>query len=123
MVGELDDPETYRKLRAENAAMLVTTRSDVVNTSVVSTVRGVSGNVPVIATARNSASVDILQLAGSSHVLRLDEMMGQYLARRTIGGDAMAHIIGKFDKLLIAEANVAGTPLVGKSLKESRLRE
>lgn len=123
VVGELDDPETYRKIRVESAAMVVTTRSDVVNTNVVATVRGVSETVPVIATARDPASIDILKLAGSTHVLRLDEMMGQSLARRTIGGDAMTHIMGEFGSLLVAEANVAGTPLIGKTLKESRLRE
>lgn len=123
VVGELDDPETYRKIRVEEAAMVVTTRSDVVNTNVVATVRGISETVPIIATARDPASIDILELAGSTHVLRLDEMMGQSLARRTTGGDAMTHVIGQFDSLLVAEANVAGTPLIGKSLKESRLRE
>ncbi len=123
VVGELDDPETYQKIRVETAAMVVTTRSDAVNTNVVSTVRGISETVPAIATARDPASIDILKLAGSTHVLRLDEMMGQSLARRTTGGDAMAHMIGRFDSLLIAEANVAGTPLIGKTVKESRLRE
>jgi len=123
VVGELDDPETYRKVRIESAAMVVTTRSDIVNTNVVATVRGISETVPIIATATDPASIDILELAGSNHVLRLDEMMGQFLARRTTGGDAMAHKIGQFDSLLIAEANVAGTPLIGKTLKESKLRE
>jgi Trk K+ transport system NAD-binding subunit len=123
VVGELDDPETYRKVRIESAAMVVTTRSDIVNTNVVATVRGISETVHIIATATDPASIDILELAGSTHVLRLDEMMGQFLARRTTGGDAMAHKIGQFDSLLIAEANVAGTPLIGKTLKESKLRE
>lgn len=122
VVGELDDPETYRKIRVESASMVVTTRTDVVNTNVVATVRGVSETVPIIATARDPASIDILMLAGSTHVLRLDESMGQSLARRTTGGDAMTHTIGEFDSLLIAEANVAGTPLIGKTLRESRLR-
>lgn len=123
VVGELDDPETYRKVRADTAAMVVTTRSDVVNSNIVSTVRGVSETVPIVATARDLASVDILKLAGSTYVLRLGEMMGQSLARRTTGGDAMAHEIGQFGSLLIAEANVSGTPLIGKTLRESRLRE
>ncbi|MEL6823202.1 MAG: NAD-binding protein, partial [Calditrichota bacterium] len=123
VVGELDDPETYRKLRIEQAAMLVSTCNDMVNTNVASTARGVSDEVPIIASARDEASVDILKLAGSTHVLRLDEMMGLSLARRTIGSDAMAHVIGQIEGLLIAEANVAGTPLVGKTLLQSNLRE
>ena len=121
--GELDDPETYRKIRVETAAMVVTTNSDVVSTNIVSTVRGITQTVPVVTTARDPASIDILKLAGSTQVLQLDEMMGKSLSHRTTGGDAMTHIIGQFDSLLIAEANVAGTPLIGKTIKESRLRE
>ena len=64
-----------------------------------------------------------MELAGSTHVLQLEEMMGQTLARRTIGGDAITHVIGQFDQLLIAEATAIGTPLVGQTLQESRLRE
>ena len=123
VLGELDDPETYRKIRVEAATMVITTRSDIVNTNVVATIRGITETVPIIATVTDPASIDILQLAGGTHVLRLDEMMGQSLARRTTGGNAMTHTIGQFDSLLIAEANVAGTPLIGKTLKESRLRE
>ncbi len=123
MVGELDLPDTYRRLRIENAAMVVTTASDVANTNVVFTVRELNTSVPIFATARDASSVDILKLAGATYVARLAEDLGQSLARRTIGGDAVAHVIGRFDELLIAEATTAGTPLVGKTLAESRLRE
>lgn len=123
VVGELDDPETYRKIQVDKAAIVVTTGNDAVNTNVVSTVRGISEKVPIISTARDPASIDILKLAGSNRVLRLDEMMGQALARRTTGPDTMTHLIGQFDSLLIAEANVHGTPLIGKTISECRLRE
>ncbi len=123
VLGELDDPKTYRKIRVAAAALVVTTRSDVANTNVASTVRGITESVPIVSTARDEASVDILQLAGSTHVLRLDETMGQSLARRTIGADARSHLVGRFDSLLIAEGGVSGTPIVGKTLAESRVRE
>jgi len=123
LVGELDDPETYIKIRVKSAAMVVTTSSDEVNTNIIATVRSISETVPIISTARNPASVDILKLAGSSHVLRLPEMMAQYFARRVSGGDALTNIIGQFDSLLIAEANIAGTPLINRKLKDSGLRE
>jgi voltage-gated potassium channel len=55
--------------------------------------------------------------------MHLTEMLGKALARRTIGGDARANVIGRFDQLVIAEAPVNGTPLVGRSIGESRLRE
>jgi Trk K+ transport system NAD-binding subunit len=67
--------------------------------------------------------VDILELAGCTHVVQLAEEMGQALARRTIGADAMTHTIGEFGPLAIAEATAARTPLVGKTLAETRLRQ
>ncbi|UCG15663.1 MAG: potassium channel protein [Phycisphaerales bacterium] len=123
VVGHLDDPGTYLRTRADRAALVATTASDTINTSVVVTVREVAPRVPIIATVTDPAAVDILELAGASHVLQLDVMMGRSLARRAIGGDAMTHVIGRVEQLLIAEANAARTPLVGKTLRENRLRD
>ncbi|MEZ5298830.1 MAG: NAD-binding protein [Ilumatobacteraceae bacterium] len=39
MVGELDDPDTYRKARIDEAAMVVATRNDPTNTNIAFTVR------------------------------------------------------------------------------------
>ena len=121
--GESDRPETYRLVRAERAALVAATGNDMANTNVAFTVREMSQAVPIVTTANSKDSVDILQLAGSSHVIQLGEMMGQALSRRIIGVDARAHVIGEFGNLLIAEATAAGTPLVGKTLAESALRE
>jgi Trk K+ transport system NAD-binding subunit len=121
-VGALDDPETYRKLRIEQAAMLVTTRSDVINANVTFTAREIAPNVPIVASAGSSASRDVLELAGATLVLRLEEMMGNTLARRISIRDSDAHIIGHLDGLFIAEAAAAGTALVGCQLKDSNIR-
>jgi Trk K+ transport system NAD-binding subunit len=123
VVGDLDDPETWARMRVEAAALVASTASDATNTNVAFTVRGLVKDLPIITSASDEASVDILKLAGSSFVLRLEEMIGQSFARRTLGGDAMSHVIGTFDELLIAEATTHRTPLVGKTLRESRLRE
>lgn len=123
VVGELDDPVTYRLLRTDKAALVATIGTDVINTNVAFTVREVSETVPIVATAANAASVDILELAGCTRVLELAEMMGQSLARRVIGRDAKTHVIGQFDDLLIAEASAARTPLVGRTLRDIRLRD
>ena len=123
IVGELDDPDAWRRARVDTAALVVSTATDVTNTSVAFTVRGVAQNVPIVTSAIDKASIDILELAGSNHVLRLDEMLGRSIARRVIGGDAMTHVIGRFDELLIAEATAHRTPIVGMSLGEARLRE
>ncbi len=121
MVGEIDDPETYRKVGVDRAALVVTTHSDTVNTNVAFTVREISATTPIVATALETPSLDILELAGCNRVLQLAEMLGQSLAWRIIGRDAKTHVIGQFDDLLIAEAAAANTPLVGRTLQEIRL--
>ena len=123
-VGDSDDPEAYRNVRVEQSAMVVATGKDEANAHIAFTVRELVDNkVRVVTLAKSEASIDILELAGSKNVIRLGEMMGQFLSRRTIGSDAMAHVIGHFDELLIAEAMVMGTPLVGKTLAECNFRE
>jgi len=121
MVGELDDPGTWTRARVDCAALVISTASDVTNTAVSFTIRGVAKDVPIVTSAGDEASVDVLELAGSTVVLRLEEMIGQSFARRTVGGDAVSHVIGRFDDLLIAEATAHRTPLVGKTLQEIAL--
>jgi Trk K+ transport system NAD-binding subunit len=123
-VGDLDDPEVYNNVQVENCGMVVATGKDEANANIAFTVRELVDNrVRVVTLAKSEASVDILELSGSRNVIRLGEMMGQFLARRIIGSDALAHVIGHFGELLIAEAMVAGTPIVGKTLAECNFRE
>lgn len=123
VVGDRDKIETYQAMRAERAALIVATGDDYENTNISFTAREVAETVPLVSIVRSADSVDILELAGSSHVLHVPEMLGRALARRTLGGDGRAGIIGRFGDLLIAEAPVTGTPLMGKRLADSRLRE
>lgn len=123
VLGSPEDIETYRRVGVERAAMVVANVDDHVNTNIAFTVRELDDQVPIVSFAREAASVDVLQLAGSTHVLELPDMLGRSLARRTLAGDHRASIIGQFDQLIIAEAPVAGTPLIGKSLGEGWLRE
>ncbi len=123
VIGDRDKVETYQALRAGHAALLVATGDDYVNTNTVFTAREVAPEVPLVSIVRSADSVDILELAGSSHVLHVPEMLGRALARRTLGGDGRASVIGQFGELMIAEAPVTGTPLMGKRLSDSRLRE
>jgi voltage-gated potassium channel len=123
MVGDRDDIETYQRVRADRAALLVANADDFLNANIAFTVREISQRLPVVAVARAPESIDILELAGSTQVIHLPEMLGRSLARRTMGGDVRANVIGRFGDLTIAEAPITGTPLVGKRLKESRLRE
>lgn len=118
VVGDLDNPETYIKMQINQTALVATTATDTVNTHIAFTVRDLNANIPIIATAEDPDSVDILELAGCSRVLQLENMLGLSLARRTQGGDAVAHVIGQYEQLVIAETMVANTPLVGKTLAE-----
>jgi voltage-gated potassium channel len=121
--GDLDNPETYRNIQAQNALLVASTGSDQVNSNVAFTVREISTSVPIITTANAEASVDILELAGSNQVLRLGEMMGQALARRVLGNDNLAHVIGQFGSLLVAEAIIGENELSGKTLAQSNFRD
>jgi voltage-gated potassium channel len=123
MVGALDDPDTYRAARVDQAALVAATRADTTNTNTAFTVREIDAEVPIVATANSAASVDVLELAGCNGVLKLGEMLGRAMAVRVLGSDARSHAIGEFGSLIIAEASAAGTSLVGGTLRDANLRE
>lgn len=122
-LGEIDNPDTYRRLRVDRAALVVANNRDEINTNVAFTVRELSERVPVVATADSPHSVDILEMAGSTKVLQVYDILGRSLAAWTVGGECRANVISRFGDLIIAEFPAMGTPLVGKTLAESRLRE
>jgi Trk K+ transport system NAD-binding subunit len=123
VVGDLSDPETYRRLRVETAALVLASIDDMVNTNIAFTVREISSKVPIAANADLDDSVDILQLAGSTYVLQFMKLLGESLSRRVIRTSTRSNVIGNIDELLIAEAPAMRTSLVGKTLQQSRLRE
>lgn len=122
MVGQLDEPETYRNARADAAAMLVATRTDQTNTNIAFTMREVTGGGVVAATANSPDAVDVLELAGVDHVMQLGELLGRAFARRILAPTAQSSVISTFEDLVIAETSAGGTPLVGQSLRDLDLR-
>ncbi len=123
MVGELDDPLTYRNARVGQAAMVVAIQNDQTNTNIAFTVREIAPHVEIVASANSPASVDILEIAGADHVVQLGEVLGAAMAARTLGLGGQSHVIGSFAGLQIAEAGAIGTDLVDRTLAESKLRE
>jgi Trk K+ transport system NAD-binding subunit len=121
--GELDDPQTYKHLQVKNAAMVVSIGTDMVNSNISNTVRELDEEVTIVTTADSADSVDLLKMAGADHVIQLGQMMGKSLSRRTISQDSRVHVVGRFEELVIAEATADGTPLVGKTIAQSKLRE
>jgi Trk K+ transport system NAD-binding subunit len=123
VVGELDDPETYRRLNIENAAMVVVLNDDIASTNIIYTIREISGQATTVTNADLTDSLDILKLAGSTHVFQFTRMLGRALSRRVLGVKMQSNIVGRFDELLIAEVPAMRTWLQGKTMAESRLRE
>ncbi len=122
MVGSIDDPATHRAARVASAALVTATWPDTTNANIIFTVREISPDVPVVATATKSASVDILELAGANDVLQLGSLLGSSMSDRTLLPDGRSHVIGQFAGVLIAEARVAGTRLAGMRLADASLR-
>jgi voltage-gated potassium channel len=121
-VGAVDDPQTYRNIRAERADMLFTARSDTANTNAAFTMREVTDQGTIVATANSADAVDILELAGCDRGLQLGDLLGRALAHRILAPTARSSVISSFADLLIAEASAGGTSLVGCSLADLDLR-
>lgn len=122
-LGEYDDPQTWKNMRIDKAAMVVSMESDMQNSAIAFNIRELNKDVPIITTANSADSIDILKLAGSTNVLQMGKILGSSLARRTMGGSARVHVIAHFENIVIGEAPVVDTPLVGQKLGDSSLRE
>ena len=123
MYGQPDDPNTYIRLRVSDASLVVVLNDDMVSTNIIYTIREISTTVPTVSNADAEDSLDILHLAGSTHVFQFTRLLGQALARRVLGVSMKVNVIGSFGELRIAEAPVMRTPLQDVTLAESRLRE
>ena len=118
VVGAVDDPVTYRRLRAEAAAMLFTAGGDTLNTNVAFTLREVAPSTPIVATASSGDAAEILELAGCDQALRLGQLLGGELAHRIMTPGPRGHVVATFGDVVLAEISAAGTCLVGQRLTE-----
>jgi Trk K+ transport system NAD-binding subunit len=123
VIGELDQPETYRKMRVEKAALVFVNNDDMINTNIIATIREVSESVPIITIADEFDSIDILELAGATHVFQFTRMLGVTMAHHSLGMSTESNIVGTLGGVLIAEAYAANTPYEGRELIKSGLRE
>ncbi|MEM0963886.1 MAG: NAD-binding protein, partial [Bacteroidota bacterium] len=123
VAGRVDARATYERLRLDRARMVLANREDTVNTNIVLTVREVAPAEPVVALANHHNAVDVLELSGATRVLPLKQWLGEQLASRVNALCAHTHPIGHVEDLLLAEVPVYRTPLAGKTVRETRLRE
>lgn len=121
--GAVDDVETYRAVGVTRARLIVLNRDDLTNTNIALTVREACPKVRIAAIVQDEHSIDILELSGCDRVLFLKRQLGEQLANRVRAGHAEAHVIGRYRDLVIAEFSVQQTPLAGRTIAESRLRD
>lgn len=122
VVGEVDNKDTYARLRADQARLLVANRSDMVNTNITLTAREVATNVPIAAITSDKDAIDILELSGANHVLPLKQWLGEQLSSRINAQSAGLYPIGVYEDLRIADLPVHNTPLANKTIRETQLR-
>jgi len=122
VTGNPGDAATWRGLRAASARLVVANRADPVDTNTALALREVC-DAPLLAIAEHPDAIDILRLSGCDHAVHLKGRLGEHLAARVDAGTSRAHVVGTFRDLAIAEFTVHGTPLVGRTLRETNLRE
>jgi len=122
VVGEPDDPQTYHRLKVEDAALVVATNDDLINTSIAFTVREITRDVPIVSSVDNAHSLDILNFPGNTHVFQFSRMLGNALAERTLGLGRAINIVSSFDNLHIAEISAVQTSLGGRTLADIGMR-
>ncbi len=122
-LGEHDDMETYRRLRADKAASMVVLDSDVRSANIVFSAHEAAPNLPIIAGVQSLEARDILRMAGCSRCFHFYSLLGEALARRVILPSQRVSPLGHFGRLTVAEAPVMRTPMAGKTLISSNIRQ
>lgn len=123
VTGDVDSRATYDAVRAAQARLIFANCADTRNTNIALSVREAAPDVPILATVESDASVDILEMSGCTHVLPLKRRLGERLSNRINSGSAEAHEIGRFRDLRVAEFPLHNTPLAGRTIRETGLRE
>jgi voltage-gated potassium channel len=123
LAGENDNRTTYARGAAHRARLLLANCEDTTNTNITLTVREIAPQLPVVALVEELDSIDVLELSGATMVLPLKHQLGDYLANRADAGRPEAHVVGEIRGLQIAELPAHDTPFVGKTIRDTRLRQ
>lgn len=123
IAGENDNKDTYERIGARDAQLLLANCEDTTNTNITITAREIAPALPIVAIVEEEDSVDVLQLSGATVVLPLKQHLGEYLANRVDAGRAEAHVIGSYRSLRIAELPARDTEFAGLTVRDTRLRE
>lgn len=121
--GDANQAETYERLRLDQAAIVALTGNDFENARQAFKIRSLHPDIPIISAADSKSSSEVIRLSGANKAFQLANIIGEALARRTIGGSSLHHVVAHFDELLIAEALADSPQLAGKTLAEADLRK
>ncbi len=122
IMGDYDNGQTYQNLCISQAALIITLDTEMRNTSITFTVREQDKHVPIMARAEHTDALDILYMAGCSKAIQLHKVLGEGLAKRILSARERSTVINRLKNLVIAEAAVINSSLVGKTLLNSGLR-
>ncbi len=120
--GSPSDTEVLRGLRVAAARYVIANLSDPENINLCLTIRSLC-QTPITAMVNEPEHVELLRLAGATHVIPLKKILGRYLGTRATTRGALAHVLDSFGNLQIAEIPVHGTPFVGQTLIEAQIRQ
>jgi voltage-gated potassium channel len=123
VAGDIDSAETYERVRVDAARLVVANADDATNCNITLTVRERAPDVPLITFVEDRDAIDILTLSGASQVVPLKHRLGEHLASRASSGAIRCHEIGRYRELRIGEFPVHGTTLVGRTIRDTKLRE
>lgn len=112
MVGDVDNPNTYRNARVDQASLVAALMGDATNANVAFTVREISCDVPIAALSSNESASEVLRLAGCTTVLELSTILGTAIAARVLGHNGRFEEIARFGDLLVTEALVVHPDLL-----------
>ena len=121
--GDNDSSDTYRRVNATSARLLLANCEDTANSNITITAREIASTLPIVAIVEEEDAVDVLELSGATTVLPLKHQLGEYLANRVDTGGSQADVIGTYRDLQIAELPARDTVLAGQTVRETRLRE
>jgi Trk K+ transport system NAD-binding subunit len=106
LCGGLDDPQTYRRAAVHRAVMVVVLNNDYLSATIGATLRGVSPSVCLVGHADAPESVEVLSLAGFTHILEFHKELALGLSERILGMTPL--LLGRFGDFLIVEWRLNG---------------
>lgn len=121
VVGDLDDPDTYRRAGIDRAALVVANHGEAANAMIATTAREAHDATPVAATADSAAAAEVLRAAGSDRVIEPAAVVGQAMARRVLLASGGSQIVGRLGGVAVAEVSVAANHLAGRRLADLHL--